>query len=69
MLDIGPAIRYRMVMAEPAMKPEPERVYEVKSRNCLKCENTFESSWPGERVCKRCKSSDSWRNGSDFEAA
>jgi len=56
-------------MAEPAMKPEPERVYEVKTRKCLRCQDAFESSWPGERVCKRCKSSDSWRNGSDFEAA
>lgn len=63
------AIRYRMVMAEIAAKPEPERVYEVKTRNCLKCEESFESSWPGERICKRCKSSDSWRNGSSFEAA
>jgi len=58
-----------MFMAEPAMKPEPERVYEVKTRKCLRCQDAFESSWPGERVCKRCKSSDSWRNSSDFEAA
>jgi hypothetical protein len=58
-----------MVMAEIAAKPEPERVYEVKTRNCLKCEESFESSWPGERICKRCKSSDSWRNSSSFEAA
>lgn len=56
-------------MAETAMKPEPERVYEVKMRNCLRCQDTFESSWPGERVCKRCKSSDSWRNASDYEVA
>jgi uncharacterized paraquat-inducible protein A len=50
-------------------KPKPERVYKEKTRQCLKCRETFKSSWPGERVCQRCKSSPSWRNGADFEAA
>ncbi len=50
-------------------KPEPERVYEEKTRRCLMCREPFESSWAGERVCRRCKSSGSWRNGADFEAA
>jgi hypothetical protein len=56
-------------MGEIAEKPEPERVYDAKVRNCLKCREEFDSSWPGERVCKRCKSTDGWRNGSNFEAA
>ena len=58
-----------VAMGEITEKPEPERVYEAKVRNCLKCREEFNSSWPGERVCKRCKSTDGWRNGSNFEAA
>ncbi len=50
-------------------KPKPEYEHEQKTRNCLMCRDSFESSWAGERVCKRCKSSGSWRNGADFEAA
>jgi DnaJ-class molecular chaperone len=39
------------------------RVEVVKSRNCLKCREPFSSEWSGERVCKRCKSSGTWRSG------
>ncbi len=42
-------------------KPEPLHTYEAKSRRCLKCREPFASSWPGERVCSRCKSSAVWR--------
>lgn len=41
-------------------RPEPQ---EVKHRRCLMCRDRFESSWPGERVCKRCKSTVTWREG------
>ena len=40
-----------------ASKPEPEQVQVAKTRKCLKCREEFESSWSGERICKRCKSS------------
>ncbi len=50
-------------------KPEPERVYEEKTRHCLMCREPFESSCAGERVCRRCKSSVIWLNVADFEAA
>ena len=36
---------------------------DVKTRRCLMCRDSFESSWPGERVCKRCKSTAAWREG------
>jgi len=36
-------------------KPEPLRTYEAKARRCLMCREPFTSSWPGERVCPRCK--------------
>ena len=44
-------------------KPESDRVYEKKTRNCLKCREKFLSEWPGERICKTCKSSTAWREG------
>ena len=25
-----------------------------KPRTCIRCDHTFSSSWPGERVCKTC---------------
>lgn len=34
-----------------------------KSRQCLRCKATFESEWSGERICRRCKGSVSWRTG------
>ena len=46
-----------------ASKPEPERVHVAKTRKCLKCREPFESEWSGERVCKHCKSLNSWREG------
>lgn len=36
---------------------------EQKNRTCLSCGAPFESEWPGERVCRRCKSSATWRQG------
>jgi hypothetical protein len=41
------------------IRPEDE----VKVRRCLMCGDEFESSWAGERVCKRCRSSHNWRHG------
>jgi hypothetical protein len=34
-----------------------------KVRECLRCGTAFQSEWSGERICRRCKSSTSWRNG------
>jgi hypothetical protein len=45
-------------------KPEPLHTYEAKSRPCLRCREPFTSSWPGERVCPRCKKTWIWREGS-----
>ena len=35
-----------------------------KVRPCLRCGVAFESSGFGERICRRCKTSTTWRNGS-----
>ncbi len=49
--------------ASSKLKPEPERSYEAKPRLCLKCRKPFVSTWPGNRVCQRCKSEPNWREG------
>jgi hypothetical protein len=34
-----------------------------KVRDCLRCGDSFESAWAGERICAHCKSSTTWRSG------
>jgi hypothetical protein len=34
-----------------------------RARLCMRCSTRFESEWSGERICRRCKSTTSWRNG------
>lgn len=34
-----------------------------RARLCLRCGSSFESEWSGERICRLCKSTTSWRNG------
>lgn len=43
-------------------KPHSFRAYDEKMRNCLMCRDPFMSTWPGERICARCKKSAAWRN-------
>jgi hypothetical protein len=31
-------------------------------RRCLMCKDMFERAWSGERVCKRCRGSGTWKN-------
>ena len=52
-----------MSSSEKNSKPEPDRQYEAKERKCLRCREEFMSSWPGERICRTCKSSSAWREG------
>lgn len=40
-----------------------------KDRQCLRCNEKFESSWSGERICKRCKQSMTWRTGATYTAS
>ena len=44
-------------------KPEAIPAQESVIRRCLKCQDRFESTWYGERICKRCKSTAAWREG------
>jgi hypothetical protein len=36
---------------------------EARMRPCLRCATPFESAWSGERICRRCKASATWRQG------
>ncbi len=39
-----------------------------KLRKCLRCQATFHSEWAGERICSRCKSTTTWRNGTPLRS-
>jgi tRNA(Ile2) C34 agmatinyltransferase TiaS len=34
-----------------------------KLRRCLMCGRMFDSHGPGNRICKKCKSTSAWRSG------
>jgi hypothetical protein len=36
---------------------------QAMGRSCLICHTQFLSSWTGERICKKCKSSSAWKQG------
>jgi hypothetical protein len=44
-------------------KPQPANT-NVRMRPCLKCSTPFQSEWAGERICRHCKGSSTWRNSS-----
>ena len=56
-------------MKKDTTKPVSDIQYTPKRRNCLMCNDSFQSEWAGERICKRCKSNDSWRSGNSLHAA
>jgi hypothetical protein len=41
---------------------ELHRAGEEKTRKCLICKTPFPSAWAGERVCRRCKATSTWRS-------
>jgi hypothetical protein len=40
-----------------------------KVRQCLRCQADFKSQWAGERICARCKSTNTWRSGVPVRAS
>jgi len=42
---------------------EPVKAADERMRKCLICDKEFLSSWSGNRVCKRCRASATWRQG------
>lgn len=49
--------------AERSLRTHRRVEDDQKARKCLRCSMTFASEWSGERICKRCKNSNAWRNG------
>lgn len=47
----------------------PVNTNDPKVRQCLRCQGDFTSQWAGERICARCKSSNTWRSGIPVRAA
>jgi hypothetical protein len=50
------------IMEQPYKPPQTDDA-EAKTRNCLVCRTAFVSAWAGERICRRCKSTEKWRAG------
>ena len=48
---------------EECAEAELPQVTSEKMRKCLMCSAPFPSTWAGERICRRCKSSTRWRSG------
>ena len=41
----------------------------AQKRQCLRCETAFWSEGFGERICRRCKGLNAWRNGAPVSAS
>ena len=50
-------------MTTKLKEPDTPKVTERKIRRCLSCGRSFESEWAGERICRNCKSTETWRRG------
>ncbi len=44
-------------------KPENDRKVITKARKCLMCAEAFQSEGPQNRICRKCKSSQTYRDG------
>ena len=47
----------------PEIEQDAKRDDERKTRMCLVGKVPFLSEWPGERICRNCKSRSNWRSG------
>jgi len=48
---------------EVEVELEPITIFVAKARKCLMCGTSFQSEWAGHRVCPKCRSRSSWREG------
>jgi len=49
--------------ATPDITPERASGDVPRERQCLRCDTVFSSEGFGERICRRCKGLNAWRNG------
>lgn len=55
---------YMSYISKPADEADRRPGWDIpKQRDCMRCKSTFRSEWAGERICRRCKQSKSWRDG------
>jgi len=63
----GPRSEDKWTMPVDLKTQETEQDTELdddsKTRRCLVCADSFLSAWAGERICRKCKSSSTWRTG------
>lgn len=65
--DISDTLESRVIPEETTSAASEEyedlhRAGEEKTRKCLICKTPFPSAWAGERVCRRCKATSTWRS-------
>ncbi|KKJ75426.1 hypothetical protein WH95_18465 [Kiloniella litopenaei] len=66
-VQIGPVQVDRIHIPLNTAKPKSNKYKgQEKSRKCLKCRTEFKSEWPGERICKACKTSRAWTDDNQF---
>ena len=58
-----PHIRHPTMAEHSYKNPETDTDVEAKTGLCLVCKTPFPSAWAGERICRRCKSTEKWRAG------
>jgi hypothetical protein len=59
------------IMVRPRAEAEEwtHNTFKRIERTCLSCKTTFDSTWAGERICARCKGSNSWCTGASANLA
>lgn len=55
----------RPLIAPPIVASIPGAII-PRMRRCLMCRLEFPSDWPGERVCRKCKTRPSWHGGAKW---
>lgn len=58
------AARESTLVTRSKVYKKPKTLETMKVRLCLMCREAFESSWSGDRVCRKCKNTSTWRSGS-----
>lgn len=59
-----PAAEAEMIDRSKELAEEARRISDTERiRSCLICRKDFSSAWAGERICRNCKSTSTWRSG------
>ena len=58
---IGEFVNHMFLMDIRFKQDKPS--VEQQRRRCLMCGTEFDSEWPGERICTRCRATAAWKRG------